>query len=99
MEGKKAEKKRLRMEAQAARPPLPPVEDAVKPLVWDTEKNGRNPYEDERLSDAAKKGELTSLPPFLRSFQSKLTFFPFPFPSPFLLLVCSRLSCASGSRV
>ncbi|KAL7410287.1 hypothetical protein BDY24DRAFT_180684 [Mrakia frigida] len=63
VEGKKAEKKRLRAEAQALRP-APPVEEnkaePVKPLVWDTEKNGRNPYEDERLGDAAKKGESRS---------------------------------------
>ena len=59
VEGKKAEKKRVRAEAQAARPKEPEPEAAeVKQVVgWNEDKNGQNPYEDESLSDAAKKGQ------------------------------------------
>ena len=57
VEGKKAEKKRVRAEAQAARPKEPtPEAQPKKVAVWDEEKNGQNPYEDGELSDAAKKG-------------------------------------------
>ena len=92
VEGKKAEKKRLRAEAQAAGPPLPPVEKT--PLVWDTEKNGRNPYEDERLSEAAKKGMFYELNLLPKSSSS-----PSSFPSLPSSSFCSYLSTPSRLAV